>query len=52
VAASAIAALLFPLMNRKRRAKMNFNAFLPYLITMALVTYLVRAIPLVCKEKD
>ena len=30
---------------------MNFNAFLPYLITMAAVTYLVRAIPLVLIKK-
>ena len=26
---------------------MSFEAFLPYLLTMALVTYLVRAVPLV-----
>ncbi len=31
---------------------MSFRAFLPYLLTMALVTYLVRAVPLVLiKEK-
>ena len=31
---------------------MKFSAFLPYLITMAAVTYLVRAVPLVLiKEK-
>ena len=30
---------------------MNFNAFLPYLATMALVTYLVRAVPLVLIKK-
>ncbi len=31
---------------------MKFSAFLPYLITMAIVTYLVRAVPLVLiKEK-
>ena len=31
---------------------MSFSAFLPYLITMAAVTYLVRAVPLVVmKEK-
>ena len=30
---------------------MNFSAFLPYLITMALVTYLIRAIPLVLIKK-
>ena len=30
---------------------MNFKAFLPYLITMALVTYLVRAVPLVLFKK-
>ena len=30
---------------------MDFTAFLPYLITMALVTYLVRAVPLVLIKK-
>ncbi len=30
---------------------MKFNAFLPYLITMAVVTYLVRAVPLVLIKK-
>ena len=30
---------------------MSFTAFLPYLITMALVTYLIRAIPLVLIKK-
>ena len=30
---------------------MSFNAFLPYLFTMALVTYLVRAIPLALIKK-
>ncbi len=30
---------------------MSFDAFLPYLITMALVTYLVRAVPLVLFKK-
>ena len=30
---------------------MKFDIFLPYLITMALVTYLVRAIPLVLIKK-
>ena len=30
---------------------MSFNAFLPYLAVMALVTYLVRAIPLVLIKK-
>ena len=30
---------------------MNFDAFLPYLITMAVVTYLIRAIPLVLFKK-
>ena len=30
---------------------MSFNAFLPYLFVMALVTYLVRAIPLVLIKK-
>ena len=30
---------------------MNFNAFLPYLLTMAVVTYLVRAVPLVLIKK-
>lgn len=30
---------------------MNFNAFLPYLVTMAIVTYLVRAVPLVLIKK-
>jgi branched-subunit amino acid transport protein len=30
---------------------MKFDAFLPYLLTMALVTYLVRAVPLVLIKK-
>ena len=30
---------------------MSFDAFLPYLLTMALVTYLVRAVPLVLFKK-
>jgi len=30
---------------------MKFDVFLPYLLTMALVTYLVRAIPLVLIKK-
>ena len=30
---------------------MSFNQFLPYLVTMALVTYLVRVIPLVLIKK-
>lgn len=30
---------------------MNFDAFLPYLVTMAVVTYLIRAIPLVLFKK-
>ena len=30
---------------------MKFEVFLPYLITMALVTYLVRAVPLVLIKK-
>ncbi|MBR0413172.1 MAG: AzlD domain-containing protein [Eubacterium sp.] len=30
---------------------MNFNSFLPYLVTMAIVTYLVRAVPLVLIKK-
>ena len=30
---------------------MSFSTFLPYLFTMALVTYLVRAIPLVAIKK-
>ncbi|MBQ3470995.1 MAG: AzlD domain-containing protein [Clostridia bacterium] len=30
---------------------MNFNAFLPYLATTAIVTYLVRAVPLVLIKK-
>lgn len=30
---------------------MSFNSFLPYLVTMAAVTYLVRAIPLVLIKK-
>ena len=30
---------------------MSFEAFLPYLLTMALVTYLVRAVPLVLIKK-
>ena len=30
---------------------MRFDAFLPYLITMALVTYLVRAVPLLLFKK-
>lgn len=30
---------------------MRFDAFLPYLITMALVTYLVRMVPLVLFKK-
>lgn len=30
---------------------MKFSAFLPYLITMAAVTYLVRAVPLVLIKK-
>ncbi len=30
---------------------MKFDAFLPYLLTMALVTYLVRAVPLVLMKK-
>ncbi len=30
---------------------MKFNAFLPYLITMAVVTYLVRTVPLVLIKK-
>ena len=30
---------------------MSFNQFLPYLITMALVTYLIRAVPLVLIKK-
>ena len=30
---------------------MSFNAFLPYLAVMALVTYLVRAVPLVLIKK-
>ena len=30
---------------------MSFNAFLPYLLTMAVVTYLVRAVPLVLIKK-
>ncbi len=30
---------------------MSFSAFLPYLFTMALVTYLVRAVPLVAIKK-
>ncbi len=31
---------------------MSFGTFLPYLITMALVTYLVRAVPLVLIKKE
>ena len=30
---------------------MKFNSFLPYLLTMAAVTYLVRAVPLVAIKK-
>ena len=30
---------------------MKFDAFLPYLLTMALVTYLVRAVPLVLMKR-
>lgn len=30
---------------------MNFDLFLPYLLTMAIVTYLIRAIPLVLIKK-
>ncbi|MBR3149232.1 MAG: AzlD domain-containing protein [Eubacterium sp.] len=30
---------------------MSFNAFLPYLFTMAAVTYLVRAVPLIAIKK-
>ncbi|MBQ3378608.1 MAG: AzlD domain-containing protein [Clostridia bacterium] len=30
---------------------MDFDAFLPYLITMALVTYFIRAVPLVLFKK-
>ena len=30
---------------------MSFNSFLPYLLTMAVVTYLVRAVPLVLIKK-
>lgn len=30
---------------------MSFETFLPYLLTMALVTYLVRAVPLVLMKK-
>lgn len=30
---------------------MNFAAFLPYLVTMALVTYLIRAVPLILLKK-